>query len=418
MSKFIINGGQPLKGTIRVNGAKNAAVAIIAATVLIPEECIINEVPQISDVEKMLQILSELGAKVDRQGHQVKIDCSSIGLSDLNQKAVCAMRSAILLMGPFLARFKSIAISEPGGCLIGNRPLDSHFIALEALGAKISRDNGGYLLKTDGLTGANIILPEFSVTATENAIMAAVLAKGRTTIKLAAAEPHVQDLIDFLNQAGAKIKIAGTHILEIDGVEKLNGLEYTIIPDMIEAGTFAVAAAATSGQVRIENVRPDHLDIIILKLREAGVKIEAGDNYLLVDGQVELQAIKKLQTLPYPGFPSDLEAPFGVLATQCQGETVIEEVLYEGRLGYINELVKMGAQAVIQDPHRVLISGPTPLTGQECQSLDLRAGATMIIAGLTAQGQTIINEAQIIDRGYEKIEERLANLGADIKRID
>jgi UDP-N-acetylglucosamine 1-carboxyvinyltransferase len=248
--------------------------------------------------------------------------------------------------------------------------------------------------------------------------MAAVLAEGKTIIKLAAVEPHVQDLINFLNKAGARIKEIASHTLMVEGVKELKGVEHTLIPDMIEVGTFAIAAAVTNGKIRIENVVPEHLDIIILKLREAGVRVMVGDNYLAVEGRGNLKAIKKLQTLPYPGFATDLQAPFGVLATQCAGTTLIQEPLYEGRLGYINELIKMGANAVICDPHRVLITGPTPLYGQEIKSLDLRAGATMLIAGLVAQGQTIINDAQNIDRGYEKIEERLNNLGADIKRIE
>lgn len=407
-----------MSGKVRINGAKNSAVAIIAATVLIKEECTLDEVPAIRDVENLLKIIKELGAQVERNGHQVKINCQDINMNSLDQEAVCAMRSSILLMGPFLSRFKSITINEPGGCLIGNRPLDTHFVALEQLGGQIKRNNGNYTITTEGLKGANIILPEFSVTATENVIMAAVLAQGKTIVKIAAAEPHVQDLIEFLNKAGAKIKGAGTHTLEIEGVKQLKGVEHTIISDMIEAGTFAVAAAVTKGKVRIENINPDHLDMVTLKLKEAGVKIEVGSDFMEVDGNVKLKAIKKLQTLPYPGFPSDLEAPFGVLATQCEGETLIQEVIYEGRLGYVKELAKMGAQANVLDPHRVVITGPTPLKGQEIKSLDLRAGATLIIAGLMAEGETIINDAEIIDRGYEKIEERLVNLGAEIKRTE
>ncbi len=418
MSKFIIEGGKPLKGIIRVSGMKNAALPIIAATVLIKGDCLLQEVPQISDVDKMLGILTDLGASVERQGNQVRINCDQLNLKNLDQKSIKAMRASVLLMGPFLSRFKSVVMPEPGGCLIGNRPLDSHLVALQELGAEISRDNGNYILKTTGLKGANIILPEFSVTATENAIMAAILAQGNTIIKLAAAEPWTQDLIDFLNKAGAKIKWIGNHILAIEGVEKLKGIEHTIISDYVEVGTLAVAAAVTNSKIKIENVIPEHLDIIILKLREAGVNVVIGDNYLEVEGRGNLKAIKKLQTLPYPGFATDLQAPFGVLATQCAGTTLIQEPLYEGRLGYINELIKMGANAVICDPHRVLVTGPTPLYGQEIKSLDLRAGVTMIIAGLVAQGQTIINDAEIIDRGYEKIEERLAALGADIRRID
>lgn len=418
MSKFIIQGGKPLNGAVRVSGMKNAALPIIAATILIKGDCLLKDIPQISDVDRMLGILTDLGARVERQGSQVRINCDQFNIKNLDQKSIKAMRASTLLMGPLLSRFKSVVMPEPGGCLIGNRPLDSHLIALRELGAEINRDNGNYILKTAGLKGADIILPEFSVTATENVIMAAVLAQGNTTVKLAAAEPHVQDLIDFLNQAGAKIQWVGNHILTIEGAAELKAVEHTIISDMIEAGTFAVAAAVTNGKIKIENIISEHLDMVTLKLKEAGVSVAVGDNYLEIEGRGNLKAIKKLQTLPYPGFATDLQAPFGVLATQCVGATLIQEPLYEGRLGYINELVKMGANAVICDPHRVLITGPTPLYGQEIKSLDLRAGITMIIAGLVAQGQTIINDAEIIDRGYEKIEERLRALGADIRRQD
>jgi len=418
MSKFVIQGGYPLKGTIKVAGMKNAATPIIAATLLISEECVISNIPRIKDVFKMIEIIQGLGGKVEWRGeHELAINAKDISPEGINAQAVVAMRSSILLIGPLLARFKSVRIPEPGGCIIGNRPIDTHLYALAKLGAKISREDKYYSLKAENLVGATIILPEFSVTATENTIMAAVLAKGRTIIKLAAAEPHVEDLIKFLNSCGAKISGAGTHTLIIDGVEKLHGATHTIIPDQIEAGTFAVAAAVTRGEVMIENIIPEHLEIILLNLDKAGVKYELGANWLKVKSDGALRAFR-LQILPYPGFPTDLQAPFGVLATQCTGTSLIQDPLYEGRLGYVQELIKMGANAIVADPHRVIITGPTPLYGQEIKSFDLRAGATLIIAGLIAEGETIINEAEIVDRGYENIEERLSALGARIKRVE
>ncbi len=417
MSKFIISGGKPLNGKIRASGMKNAATPIIAATLLTSEECVISNVPKISDVMRMLDILKSLGAKVEWTGdHEVTLCAKDADIKLLDEKAVKSMRSSILFLGPMLARFKKVTIPEPGGCIIGNRPPDTHFYALEKLGAKVTRTNGHFNLETDGLRGTLIILPEFSVTATENLLMAASLAKGETEVHLAAAEPHVQDLIKFLGEMGAKISGAGTHTLKISGVEKLHGARHTLIPDQIEIGTLAVAAAVSGGEVTIENIIPDHLEIILLKLKEAGVNFEVGKDFLKIKPSENLRAFR-LQTLPYPGFPTDLQAPFGVLATQCDGTTLIADPLFEGRMGYVGELVKMGANAIVADPHRVIITGPTPLAGQEIKSFDLRAGATLIIAGLIASGETIINEAEIVDRGYERIDERLRKLGADIKRI-
>lgn len=417
MSKFIIEGGKPINGKIRASGMKNAATPIIAATLLTSEECVISNVPKISDVLRMLEILKSLGASVEWTGdHEVTICAKNVDIKLLDEKLVKSMRSSILFLGPLLARFKRVTIPEPGGCIIGNRPPDTHFYALGKLGAKVTRENGHFCLETGGLIGSLIILPEFSVTATENLLMAASLAKGETEVHLAAAEPHVQDLIKFLTNMGAKISGAGTHTLKISGVEKLHGACHTLIPDQIEIGTLAVAAAVSGGEVTIENIIPEYLEIILLKLEEAGVNLEVGKDYLKIKPSKSLRAFR-LQTLPYPGFPTDLQAPFGVLATQCQGTTLIQDPLFEGRMGYVSELIKMGANAIVADPHRVIINGPTPLVGQEIKSFDLRAGATLIIAGLIASGQTIINEAEIVDRGYERIDERLRELGADIKRV-
>jgi UDP-N-acetylglucosamine 1-carboxyvinyltransferase len=415
--KFVIEGGHPLKGEIEIMGMKNAATPIIAATLLTSEPCLLKNIPKISDVSTMLEILKSLGSEIDYlDDHSIRISNQDLNLHRLDKDAVCKMRSSILFMGPLLSRFGEVELPEPGGCIIGNRPIDTHLYALQQLGAKIERKDGFYGLKADCLKGTTIILPEFSVTATENVLMAAVLAKGKTVIKLAAAEPHVQDLCHFLNKMGAKITGIGTHTLIIEGVKKLKGTEYTIIPDQIEIGTFAVAAAVSRGEIKIKNIIPEHLEIICLKLKQIGVKFEIGENYLQIYPSTNLKAFR-LQTMPYPGFPTDLQAPFGVLATQCQGTSLIQDPLFEGRMNYVQELIKMGANAIVADPHRVIITGPTPLYGQEIKSFDLRAGATLIIAGLIAHGQTIINQAEIVDRGYERIEERLNKLGAKITRI-
>jgi len=418
MAQFIIEGGQHLKGEIEVMGMKNAATPILAATLLTKESCLLKNVPNISDVRAVLDIIKSLGGQVENiDEHALKISNKNIDPQQLEEKAVRRIRSSVLFMGPLLARFGKVDLPEPGGCIIGNRPLDTHTYALEQLGAKIEKKDRFYGMRAERLKGTVIILPEFSVTATENVLMAASLAEGRTVIKLAAAEPHVQDLCNFLNKMGAKITGIGTHTLTIDGVKELHGAEHVIIPDQIEAGTFAVLAAATRGEIKIKNIIPEHLEIILLKLKQIGVKFEVGPDYVQVLPSADLKAFK-LQTMPYPGFPTDLQSPFGVLATQCQGTSLIQDPLFEGRMGYVNELAKMGANAIIADPHRVIITGPTPLYGQDIKSLDLRAGATLIIAGLIATGQTTINQAEVIDRGYEKIEERLSKLGANIRRVD
>lgn len=418
MSKFIIKGAAKLEGEIKVAGMKNAATPILAASLLTAEPCLIHNVPKIRDVFRMVDILKELGVDIKwPDEHTLEIHAASVNWKNLPKDLVSAMRSSILLLGPLLARCGEVEIPEPGGCIIGNRPIDTHLYALEKLGAKPCKENGVYKFQAKQLKGDVIILPEFSVTATENALMAAVLAEGTTVIKLAAAEPHVQDLIVFLQAMGANITGAGTHTLTIQGVKSLHGAKHHLIPDQIEIGTFAVAAAATRGEVCIRPVVPEHLEIVLLKLKQINVNYLLEDDALLVRPSANLKPFR-LQVLPYPGFPTDLQAPFGVLATQCNGTSLIQDPLYEGRMGYVNELIKMGANAIVADPHRVIVSGPTPLYGQEIKSLDLRAGATLIIAGLVAEGETIINDAEIVDRGYEDIEGRLKGLGARIERVD
>lgn len=418
MERFIINGGKPLKGEIDVRGSKNATTPILAACLLTKEECIIDNVPLITDVMKMITILQSMGVEVERIGQRsVRVKAGDdVDPEKMDFALVGHMRSSILLLGSLLARFHKFKIKQPGGCIIGARPIGTHFDALEALGARITQDENFYYLEADKLVGTKVILKEFSVTATENLMMAATLAEGTTTIRTAAIEPHVQDLGRFLRKMGADVRGCGFHTIQIKGMKELHGAHHTIQPDPIEAGTFAIAAGATRGDVLIKSVQPDHLDLVLLKLKEAGIVFDIEGANLHIRPTSKLNELAKIEARTYPGIPTDLQAPFAILATQTKGTTIIHDTLYEGRMQYINELIKMGANAVICDPHRAIITGPTPLYGQDITSFDLRAGATMIIAALLAQGKSTISGIEQVDRGYEKIEERLAALGADITR--
>jgi UDP-N-acetylglucosamine 1-carboxyvinyltransferase len=430
MSKFIIHGQRSLKGEYRVSGSKNAATPIIAACLLIQEECILDNVPKVGDVEKMLAILKSLGAKVEwSQEAQVTINTSLVDIKKIDEKLIKSMRSSILLIGPLLSRFGKITMPEPGGCFLGNRPLGTHLLALKQFGAKITKQkeqNGttSYCVNLKNLKGAGITLPEFSVTATENAIMLAVLADGRTTIKLAANEPHVQDLIKFLDAAGAKIEEKPGHLIVIQGVSKLRGLAHRVIPDMLEAGTLAVAGALVGKGVVIHNLNFMHLDIVLFKLKQIGVKYEIGHDqakgaYLKILPQCKELKSFKIQAMPYPGFPTDLQEPFSLLATQCSGTSLIHDPLFEDRMRHIPELIKMGAKAIYCDPHRSVIIGPTPLCSYEIKSPNIRAGGMFVIAGLLAQGKTVLHNIEnTIDRGYERFEEKLNELGAGIRRVE
>ncbi|MCC7522325.1 UDP-N-acetylglucosamine 1-carboxyvinyltransferase [Candidatus Uhrbacteria bacterium] len=418
--KMKIQGGKHLAGRIDVYGAKNAIGPLVASSLLVDGTVRFKNVPKLTDLLQLLDIIRDMGAKIDWTGeHELSINTKDLDPSKLDKKKMKKMRFSILLLGPMLARFKKIAVNEPGGCSIGNRPIDTHLFALSSLGAKISsQDDETIVLQSKELVGNYIILPEFSVTATENLIMAAVTATGHTSIRLSAAEPHVQDLCRFLVKCGAKIKGIGTHEIEIDGVKKLKAPSqaWAVVPDMLEIGTFAVAAALTRGKIEIAPVVPEHLDAIRNALTRVGIRHEIIKNTLHVQGVGRMDSFK-LQTMIYPGFPTDLQAIFGLLATQCHGTTLIHDPMFESRMGYINELTKMGANAIIADPHRAIITGPTPLRGTEIRSLDLRAGATMVLAGLVAQGETLIHDAEMVFRGYENLDLRLKALGADIERI-
>lgn len=403
-----------MHGSVRIAGMKNAATPILAACLLAEKKCVINNIPDITDVRVMMDILRDLGLGVSFENHTAIISpgrIKKIKKVDLINK----LRSSILVLGPLLARQKNVSLPEPGGCIIGKRPIDTHLYAFLKLGAKVRHVGANISIRAEKLKGNNIVLPEFSVTATENLIMAGCMAQGKTIIKLAAIEPHVQDLIKFLNKMGACIKLGSEHTISIEGVKKLGGAVHTLIPDSIEAGTFAIAALLTRGRLNLKGVNHSHLDAVYELLERIGAKLELKKDSLIISAKDKLEAFK-FQSMPYPGMPTDLQAPFGVLATQCNGTSLIHDPMYEGRLGYINELEKMGANATICDPHRVLVSGPTKLAGTNIKGLDLRAGATLVLAGLIAKGTTEVFGAENLDRGYEGFDERLRKLGAEIQR--
>lgn len=416
MEQLIINGPSKLKGTVKISGAKNAALPIIAATLLFRDDVVLKNIPDIKDVQALLNILRSLGATVNFEKSILKIGAGKIGDQDPDPELVRRLRASILTMAPLLVRNRKVSMPHPGGCLIGSRPIDVHLRALERLGAKVAVNKDSYHLEGDDLKGGTICA-EFSVTGTENIIMASVLTPGKTLVTLAAAEPHVQDLCNFLQAAGAKIKGIGTHNLEITGVERLCSLTYEIIPDQIESGTFAIAAIATKSEVTIDGFVTAHQESLLSKLDQAGANYEVlSPSKLKVKPSHQLKSFK-IRTEVYPGFATDLQAPMAILATQGDGSSEIYETIFEGRLGYINELSKMGASCVVRDAHQATITGPTPLFGARITSFDLRAGATLIIAALIAQGESRLDQIEIIDRGYEKIEEKFQNLGANIKRV-
>ncbi|KKS33410.1 MAG: UDP-N-acetylglucosamine 1-carboxyvinyltransferase [Parcubacteria group bacterium GW2011_GWA2_42_35] len=428
--KFIIQGGKSLAGEIEVRGAKNSAAAILSACLLTKEPCLIENVPLIEDVFRILEIFKSLGVKTEFIGERaLKIEAKNLNPELMDYKQVKKLRASVLLMGPLIARFAEFKIPYPGGCQIGARIIDPHLDVLKKLGTEIDFDQEFFYLKRKKLKGVKIVMPEMGVTPTENAVMAAVLAQGKTIIKCAASEHYIQDLCHFLRKMGAKISGIATHELIIEGKKQLKGAKHFIMPDPIETGTFLALLASTKSRGKIKNIAPEFLEFELLKFKEANVNFEIineksskkGWGYKLADIKIEpslqLRAVKKVHNMPYPGFAADLIQPFAVLMTQAEGTSLIHDWMFDGRLKYIDDLIKMGANAVVCDPHRVLITGPTPLKGTSISSFDLRAGASLIIAALTAYGQTEISDIYQVDRGYEKLEERLQKLGADIKRV-
>jgi len=417
MDKFIIQGQKTLSGEIEVRGAKNAAGPVLAACLLTNKECVIDNLPLIEDIFNILEVLKDMGVEIERiNDRKVKIVAKSLDASKIDFEKMAKTRISVLLFGSFLSRIKHFKMAAPGGDRIGLRPISVHLRALEKMGAKIERQNGFYTVDCDNLKGAEIVLEEFSVTATETIMLAAVLAEGKTIIKGAACEPHVQDLGEMLEKMGAKIKGAGTHTIEIDGVKNLKGVEHSIIFDPIEAGTFIVIGAVVPGKITVKNINLEYLDIFLEKLKEIGVNFEKKQNSVTVSYSPNLNPIK-IQALPYPGFPTDLLPIIIPLLLNASGKSLVHDPLYENRFNYVQQLRKMGGDIEIVDPHRAFVFGPSKLSGLTIESWDIRAGACLIVAGLMAKGTTIIENIFQIDRGYEKIEERLQKLGADIKRV-
>lgn len=418
MPKFIIKGGETLKGEIKVSGSKNAALPIICAALLSKEKTTLTNIPDIADIHSMIKIIKSLGARVTFEDHTLIINPRDLKNTGIDNELIKKMRASILILGALIPRFGEAKMAFPGGCVLGKRSVDSHTHAFKLLGTKILADKNHLHLKAKDLKGTKIILPELSVTATENAIMAAVLAHGDTEIRLAATEPHVQDLCHFLKKMGAKISGIGTNILQIEGVKTLKGAKHKIIGDYLEAGTFAIAAVATEGDVKISGFNTGDLDSFWQKLEEFGANFTLGKDYVQIKPGNNYNTIKSLRTAVYPSFATDLQAPFTVLLTKSGGVSKIFETLFEGRLNYLFELEKMGAHIEFLNPHQALIIGPSRLKGLPISSCDIRAGAAMVIAALIADGEVEISNINYIDRGYENFEQKLSSLGADIHRID
>lgn len=419
MEKFIIKGGAKLSGSISVNGAKNSALKILAALVLSDEKCRITNFPFIEDTLDATEILKDLGAKVkiDKANKAVEVDPSTINKTDLEPTLVRKLRSSILFAGPILAKFGKVKMNHPGGCVIGKRPIDMFLDGFKAMGAKVEFFDDEFKLITDNgrLKGARIFFPQITVTGTEAMIMTAVLAEGKTILQNCAMEPEIPALAEYLNRCGAKIKGAGTSTIEIEGVEKISVSDFKVIPDRIEAGTFVIMGLLTQSEIKVENCVPEHLGAVISILERAGAKLEVGDDYIITKPS-KLKAVS-IVTHEYPGFVTDLQPPYTLLMTQVQGQCIIHESIFEGRLFFTDQLSAMGANIIMCDPYRVVVSGPTELRGKRLTSPDLRAGITLVLAGMVAEGTTTIENIYQIDRGYEKIEERLQKLGAGISRV-
>jgi UDP-N-acetylglucosamine 1-carboxyvinyltransferase len=425
MESFVIEGAQPLNGRIEAAGNKNGALPILAACLLTDEPVVLGNVPRIRDVETMVELIADLGAEIEWTGHnEVRVHAGELTSYELDPYLASRIRASFLLAGPLLARIRRASVPPPGGDVIGRRRLDPHIHALAELGARIEM-NGRYEMSTDGLRGTSIFLDEASVMATENTIMAAVTTPGHTVIGNAACEPHVQDLCRFLGSLGARIEGIGSNVLRIDGVERLTGGSWTIAPDHIEVASFIGLAAVTGGDVTIEDVDPEDLVSILPAFRRLGVEVEVGassvrvapDQPLVIQDDLGGQ-IPKLEDGPWPAFPADLTSIALAVATQAAGTILIFEKMFENRLFFVDKLVSMGARIILCDPHRAIVAGPSRLYGQQMASPDIRAGMAMVIAALCAEGTSTIGNIGEIDRGYERIDERLRSLGARIERTE
>lgn len=416
MDKFVINGGKPLRGDVLISGAKNAAVAIVAATILADEPCVLENVPEISDISICLKILYEMGASIKIiDKNTMRIDTRGISDPVVPYELARSIRASSYFMGTLLGRFKKADVPPPGGCDLGDRPIDQHLKAFTTLGAKYSIDGGIVSLRADELIGSQIYFDINTVGGTINAMCAAVKAQGLTVIENAAKEPHIVDLANFLNSMGADIMGAGTDVIKIRGVKYLKGITYAVIPDQIEAGTFMTAAAATGGDVWIKNIIPKHLESITAKLRKVGATVDEFDEsvHVYVTGPL---LKTNLKTLPHPGFPTDMQPQFSTLLTMADGTSVVTDDIFDNRFRYVSELRRMGADITVEGTTAV-IQGVKELTGATVRATDLRAGIALVIAGLMANGTTVVENIYHIERGYENIDDKLKALGADLTRV-
>ena len=417
MDKLIITGGACLEGEIRISGAKNAALPILAATLLADGPMTVGNVPHLQDITTTMELLGAMGVRlVIDEKLAIESDTSTLKHCVAPYELVKTMRASILVLGPLLARFGEADVSLPGGCAIGSRPVNLHIDGLRAMGAEISVENGYIKAKAARLKGVTIVLDIVTVTGTENLMMAAALADGTTILENAAREPEVVDLADCLNAMGAKISGAGTSAITIEGVERLRGVHYNVLPDRIEAGTYLVAAAITGGRIKIKDVQPAALDAVLAKLREAGAEIDTGEDWIRLDMQGRRPKAVSVHTAPYPAFPTDMQAQFTALNAVAEGTSVITETVFENRFMHVQELERMGAEIRLEG-NTAIVSGIGRLTGAPVMATDLRASASLVLAGLVADGDTEVQRIYHIDRGYERIEEKLALLGAKIRRV-
>lgn len=413
MKKYIINGGIPLEGEIEINGSKNAALPVLAATLLSEDCCKIFNVPNLLDIRNMCELLNCLGCRINAKKDVYEVYAGNLQSDVMSYETVNKLRASFLVVGPLLARTGRVKISLPGGCQIGARPVDLHLKGFVAMGAKIEKGHGYVEAICPKMMGAKIYLDFPSVGATENIIMAASLARGTTTIENAAAEPEIVNLAEFINAMGGKVTGAGTDTVQVEGVEKLHGVNHKVIPDRIEAGTFAFAATATRGNIIIKNVVTDHLKPVIAKLQECGISTKVNEESLIIDARCGAKAAD-IKTMPYPGFPTDLQAPYVALMSGAIGTSMVVETIFENRFMHVPELGRMGANIKI-DGRTAVVEGKERLTGATVQATDLRAGAALVIAGLGASGETVIENIHHIERGYENFAQRLAKLNANLK---
>ena len=417
MDKLIITGGVTLTGEIRISGAKNAALPILAATLLADGPMTVGNVPHLQDVTTTMELLGAMGVRiVIDEKLAIETDVSTIRHFSAPYDLVKTMRASILVLGPMLAHFGQAEVSLPGGCAIGSRPVNLHIQGLQAMGADISVENGYIKARADRLKGAKLVLDLVTVTGTENLMMAATLADGTTVIENAAREPEVVDLAKCLNAMGAKVSGAGTSTITIEGVEKLHGIRYDVVADRIEAGTYLVAAAITGGKIKIKDIQPDILDAVLVKLQEAGAVVETGDDWISLDMQGKRPKAVDIHTAPYPAFPTDMQAQFTALNAIAEGASTITETVFENRFMHVQELERMGADVRLEG-NTAIINGVEHITAAPVMATDLRASASLVLAGLVAEGETEVHRIYHIDRGYERIEEKLQQLGATIRRV-